>query len=399
MARFGCFFKRNLEDYMSDSVLNRLLSQLVSIPSVSPDQTADPALGGEERIGAFFADYLSRLGFAITRQEVESGRPNIIARYGADEPDVIWLLESHLDTVGVEGMKHPPFDAEIREGRLYGRGASDCKGAMAAALHALSRVDLEKLRQRGEAVYYIGSMGEETGNNGAQAVLDLLPARLTKTIVLEPTESAIVHTHKGISWFAVDLTGRSAHGSNPEVGVNAIYAALRFIERLKEYAVEAGRRYADPVLGKPSMNVGVIHAGIAPNVVPPRCRVELDWRVVPPGNSAEVLEDLRGILEALKAEGVCVDYGIERTQNNEPLVTPRDSELVRAMSAACEQAGFRPEVTGVGWCCDASVFCGRSDETIVFGPGSIKQAHASEEFIDLDELEAASHALMLLFTR
>ena len=381
---------------MSDSALTNLLSDLVSIPSVTPSQTADPVFGGEERIAAFFSDYLERLGFEISLQQVEPGRPNVVARFGAEVPSVTWLMESHLDTVGVEGMKHPPFTPEIRDGKLYARGASDCKGAMAAALYALTRVDLEALKRRGEAIYYVGAMGEETGNNGARAVLERLPPRLTKTIVLEPTESAIVHTHKGISWFGVDFVGRSAHGSNPDVGVNAVYAAMRFIEELKLYATESGKKFDSPVLGKPTMNLGVIHAGIAPNVVPPKCRVELDWRVVPPQNSSEVLADLRVLLERLKSEGVCLDYAVERTQNNEPLVTPRDSELVRQMSVACTQAGFTPEITGVGWCCDASVFCGRSDETIVFGPGSIKQAHASEEFIDLDELDAASNALLNL---
>ncbi|MDD4735417.1 MAG: M20 family metallopeptidase [Kiritimatiellae bacterium] len=381
---------------MSDSVLTDLLSDLVSIPSVSPSQTADPVFGGEERIAAFFSDYLERLGFEISLQYVEPGRPNVIARFGSENPDVIWLLESHLDTVGVEGMKHPPFTPEIRDGKLYARGAADCKGAMAAALYALSRTNLEEMKRRREAVYYVGAMGEETGNNGARAVLERLPERLTKTIVLEPTESAIVHTHKGISWFRVDFVGRSAHGSNPDVGVNAIYAAMRFVNELKAYVVETGNRFEHPSLGKPTMNLGVIHAGIAPNVVPPKCRVELDWRVVPPQNSSEVLVDLRKILEGMKAEGVCLDYAVELTQNNEPLVTSRDSELVQQMSAACQASGFAPEITGVGWCCDASVFCGRSDETIVFGPGSIKQAHASEEFIDLNELEAASNALMHL---
>lgn len=384
---------------MIDSALTDLLCSLVSIPSVDPTQISDLSKSGEARIGAFFADYLQRIGFSIEYQYVKTDRPNVIARFGAEKPSVIWLLESHLDTVGVEGMKHEPFSPVIRDGRLYARGASDCKGAMAAALHALSRVDLAALKRNGEAIYYVGAMGEETGNNGAKAVVDRLPARITKTIVLEPTEMAIVHTHKGITWYGVDFTGRSAHGSNPEVGVNAVYAAMRFVERLKEFVVAEGERYRHPVLGRPTMNVGVIHAGIAPNVVPPKCRVELDWRVVPPEKAAEVQAGLKEILESLKAGGVCLDYSLEMMENNEPLVTPRDSALVRQLSEACEEAGFTPEITGVGWCCDASVFCGHSDETIVFGPGSIKQAHASEEFISLSDLAAASEALRGLFSR
>lgn len=374
-----------------------LLRQAVAIPSIEPTQTTRPdVFGGEKRMAEFFAGCLREIGFDIEFQEVLPGRPNVLARYGAESPSRIWLLESHLDTVGVDGMRHDPFAAEVRDGRLYGRGAADCKGAMAAALDALHRVDLPALKARGEAVIYVGAMGEETGNNGARAVLPRLPSRLSRTVVLEPTESQIIHASKGIAALEVDFTGRSAHGSNPEVGLNAIYAAMAFVSRLQAFAIAEGERHVHPLVGKPSMNLGVIHAGIAPNVVPPQCHIELDWRVVPGETIDDVKAALNQILEELKTSGLCLDFALRQTQNNLPLVTPADSPLVREFCRACEKAGWTPKTGGVRWCCDASIFCARSDETVVFGPGSIRQAHASEEYIDVAELEAASTALALL---
>ena len=376
----------------SDAV--SLLGKLVSLASVEPTQTDRPGeIGGEARMGDFFAEYMSGLGFEIRRQEVLPGRCNVIARRGPAEPKRIWLLESHMDTVGVDGMLHDPFAGEVRDGRLYGRGASDCKGAMAAAMDALARIDLDAVEARGDAILYIGAMGEETGNNGARAVLPLLPERISRTIVLEPTESQVVHASKGIAALEIDFTGRSAHGSNPEVGLNAIYAAMEFVARLKKYAAAEAEVHRHPLVGSPSMNVGVVHAGIAPNVVPPACHLELDWRVVPGEDIADVKGALRGILDDMVREGLCLGAELKQTQQNSPLVTPADSPLVREMVAACRASGLESAPGGVRWCCDGSIFCPRSDETIVFGPGSIKQAHATVEYIDTLELERASDAL------
>lgn len=371
------------------------LKRLVATPSVEPTQTKDASVAGEERMGRVFAEAMQGMGYALEWQWVAPGRPNVLAKGGAKDGK-IWLLESHMDTVGTEGMTCDPFAAEVREGKLHGRGASDCKGGMAAALAALSRVDLAEVAARGEQIWYLGTMGEETGNNGARASLPLLPERIWRTVVLEPTESAVVHASKGIAAIAVELVGRSAHGSNPEQGVNAIYAAGEFARRLLALAVSEGERYGNGLVGKPSVNVGMISGGIAPNVVAPRCRVEFDWRVVPPETIGEVKDKIAGILDGLKSEGRCLGWKMEQFQNNDALSTPGDSALVEELAAACRASGLEGRTGGVRWCCDASVFCGRSGETVVFGPGSIKQGHASDEWIDVEELEKAADALALL---
>lgn len=378
-----------------------VLAEMVRIPSVEPTQAGEHVAewGGEERMGRYVADFMAAAGFDVEWQWVKEGRPNVICKGGAKDPERIWLVEGHMDTVGVDGMKHDPFEGAIRDGRLWGRGAADCKGPLAAGMVACAGADLDALAKAGEAIWFIGSMGEETGNNGAWASLKVLPERLWRTVALEPTEASVIHASKGIAVIEVDVIGRSAHGSNPEVGVNAIYGAGLFIERIRALCEEEGRRFGNGLVGKPSVNVGMIRAGIAPNVVAPSCHIEFDWRVVPPEKIADVKEKMRGILEGLVAEGAILGWELRQVQNNEPLSTPGDSALVEALSQALQAEGLEGRRTGVRWCCDASVYCPRSGETVVFGPGSIKQAHATEEYIDVAELVAGTAALGRLWPR
>lgn len=370
-----------------------ILKQVVAIPSVEPTQAGSGEEAGEERMARYFADFLSDCGFEVEWQWVQPGRPNVWAWGGSPDRRKVVLLESHLDTVGTDGMVVPPFAAEIRDGRLHGRGAADCKGGLASALAACARTDLAALAARGVTLLYLGTMGEETGNNGAWAAAPRLPEGLWRTVVLEPTEMTAVFASKGIAAIEVDIAGRSAHGSAPEEGVNAIYAAAEFTRRLRALADAEGIRFGNEWVGRPSMNVGMIRGGIAPNVVAPSCHVEFDWRVVAPERIGDVKAAIGALLDGMVAEDLCLSWTLKQTQNNEPLSTDPDSPLVGAFRDAFRAEGLPPATGGVRWCCDASVFCPRSAETVVFGPGSIKRAHASDEWIDLAEVEAAARVL------
>jgi acetylornithine deacetylase ArgE len=383
---------------MVDDELVELLRELLAIPSVNPAHCDDPKLAGEQRIAEFTGDWLEKLGFEIEYQAVEPGRPNVLARYGDFSQGRNLLLESHLDTVSVAGMKHDPFEAEIHDNRLYARGASDCKGAMAAALYALSQVDLPGLRQAGCGILFAGTMGEETGNCGARYLAEHCNTHFCHSIILEPTDLEIIHTHKGVLWCEVVIKGHSAHGSHPENGINAVLAATSFVTQLSGCIQKLSGSQHHPVLGGPTLNVGTIQGGTAVNIVPAVCVVSLDRRLLPGEQAEELLDEMKRILERIRENGECLEYTINVKQQVPPFESDADSQLVRILQEGGEKAGHCIHAMGAAWCSDAAVLCAHSDHTVVFGPGSIRQAHAAIEYIDLNELRRGSRILQHYFS-
>ena len=264
---------------MSDTVVE-LLQKLVAIPSVNPEDTDDPAITGEQRLADFLKTRLEQDGWQVEYTWPEPGRPNLVARFGSEAAARSLMFEAHLDTVSVANMTIDPFAAELRDGRLYGRGACDMKGPMAAALHALSRPRLERLSAAGIQLIFVAAMGEEKGNQGA---LELAKSDLKadELIVLEPTGLQLVTAHKGTAWMEVELTGRAGHGSEPSEGVNAIEAAGRLMEALRTRTADRAKTACHPQLGGPTLNTGKISGGSAVNIIADRCVLELDRRLLP----------------------------------------------------------------------------------------------------------------------
>ena len=372
---------------MADKELVSLLEELIAIPSVSPEYADDPATAGEARIAGFLADTLGRLGFEIDLDEVAPGRPNLIASFGPDKPRKTLLFESHMDTVGVAGMSRPPFKAVYEGNRLYARGACDDKGPMAAALAALSRGLLDRLAASGIRIVFAGVMGEETGNIGAARLAEK-SVRADQIVVLEPTELAIIHTHKGMIWLRVEVGGLAAHGSNPDRGVNAIAGMARVMQFLHERIAEDQQARHDAVLGRPTLNIGMIHGGYAVNIVPDSCSIEVDRRTLPGEDEAEIVERIRGGLVELQGQGRIASHAVRVIKLGRPFRTSENGELVAALKEGFDRAGREARMEGAAWYSDAGVLSSVAPELVVFGPGSIKQAHTADEHIDCDDLQA-----------
>lgn len=364
-----------------------LLRQLVALPSVNPALTDDPALRGELRIVDWLEPWFAARGFRTERVGQTPGRPNLLARFGAAAPKRTLLFESHLDTVGVAGFAGDPFALREANGRLYGRGACDTKGPLAAFLAALDAETLAALATSGTQIVWLGAIGEETGNLGAEEAI-AAGLRADECVVLEPTDLRVVHAHKGACWFTVATRGRAAHGSDPARGDNAIRKMPAVWNVLDEATAAAAETRCDPALGRPTVSVGTIRGGTGTNVVPDRCEIQVDRRLMPGESAADVLADLRRRLDAIPG-GV----EIELMKEGLPFRTDPEAPLVRRFCAALEAAGVPPVREGAAWCSDAGPLALACGETIVWGPGAIAQAHTTDEFIETEALATAADVL------
>lgn len=364
-----------------------LLRQLVALPSVNPALTDDPALRGELRIVDWLEPWFAARGFRTERVGQTPGRPNLLARFGAAAPKRTLLFESHLDTVGVAGFAGDPFALREANGRLYGRGACDTKGPLAAFLAALDAETLAALATSGTQIVWLGAIGEETGNLGAEEAI-AAGLRADECVVLEPTDLRVVHAHKGACWFTVATRGRAAHGSDPARGDNAIRKMPAVWNVLDEATAAAAETRCDPALGRPTVSVGTIRGGTGTNVVPDRCEIQVDRRLMPGESAADVLADLRRRLDAIPGG---VEIGLMK--EGLPFRTDPEAPLVRRFCAALEAAGVPPVREGAAWCSDAGPLALACGETIVWGPGAIAQAHTTDEFIETEALATAADVL------
>lgn len=371
---------------MADQTLVEFLRTLVSIPSVNPLLADDPRVGTEKPLAHFLADHLKGKGFAVEWHEITNGRPNVVGRFGPAAPRRSLLIESHLDTQGIHGMTVPPFDGIVRDGRLYGRGACDTKGPMAAALMALDEKILARLAAAGCQVICVGAVGEEKGNIGAEQLVDL-DVGADEALVLEPTELAVVHAHKGALWFEIEVEGVAAHGSNPALGLSAIGGMMQVMQLVQRQVDEERRERSNALLGQSTVNIGIIKGGTSINIVPERCVIEVDRRTLPGDDNRQILQRLRDGLRQLQEQGAIKGSSVRLIKEGLPFETTADSRLVRRLGASCEDCGVAPRAEGAAWYSDAGPFSRTCREIAVFGPGSIAQAHTADEYIELESLE------------
>jgi acetylornithine deacetylase/succinyl-diaminopimelate desuccinylase-like protein len=353
-----------------------LLRELVRVPSVNPSGEAGTSEVGEAHCAGFIAERLTDCGAeAVELREVLPGRPNVLGRFPADRPGKPRLLLCpHTDTVSVAGMTVDPFAAERRDGRIYGRGACDTKGTIAAMLWALWELR-ESLPFLQHEVWFAGLMDEEAGNAGAHALAAEF-AGADFALVGEPTGCQIVHTHKGVTWLQLTAPGRAAHSAAPERGENAIYKMADVLRCIRdELAPELASR-ADPVLGAPTVNAGLIRGGSKVNIVPETCSVELDLRTVPAQRGADFVKEIGARLRR-----ACPELRVVLFRGHQPLYTSPEHPCVRALEAAGGKC------VGAPWFCDGSVLAEVGGiPAVAAGPGSIAQAHTADEWLSEADL-------------
>ena len=369
------------------------LGELVRIPSVNPLH-ASPRSGhsGERRMADWLAERADALGAEVVVDHVTDGRCNVYATF-AGSSDRTMAVDIHLDTVGVEHMTREPFDGVVEGTRVLGRGAVDTKASLAVVLCVLSELRSEGWRPV-PTVQVVGTVGEEAGGFlGALRYRDWLldnGMSLDQLIVAEPTGGAPVYGHKGACDLEVVVHGEAAHSAHVSDGINAVSAAARVVAAIdQEQARLAGSQWATPV-GAGSVTTVGINGGIAPNIVPDRCEVLINRRTAP-GEQVESVFATLGDLVVAAAEPAGVE--VARGFAAEAFYREPDSALVQRIS---ELSGAAPAVAAFG--SNALFYGDVAAEIVVFGPGSIEQAHKATEWIEIAELVRAADIYRQLLT-
>jgi acetylornithine deacetylase len=360
------------------------LQSLVRIDSVNPAYGGPE--GGERRVLEWAARWLSERGVAARPAGADAMRPRLRARLAGEREGTPLLFETHVDTVSIQGMRIDPLAGRIEGDRLWGRGATDAKGQVAALLHALAAWAASGRRPPlSVELALVGD--EEHGFGGSRGLLaEGIAAR--GIVIGEPTGLRVVTTHKGCARFEVKLIGKLAHAAHPELGVNAISAAAALIDEINARLLPALARRCAPLLGPPTLNVAMIEGGLQPNLVPDACRVLLERRLLPGETAADARAEVAALFDgaARRFAGFRAELGSTLLEALAFQSDPHGA-LARAAGAAVARAGSSPEPTGVAYCTDASVLREAGTPLIVVGPGSIEQAHTDDEFIELAELE------------
>ena len=366
---------------------------LVATPSVNPVLEGGGA--GEGAIADLTAGWLREWGLEAEMVEAAPGRWNVIARLGdpSDGPTV--LLNGHLDTVGVAGMTVPPFGAEVKDGRLWGRGSCDMKGGVASLLAAAARLAKEDSLP-GSLIVALAA-DEEHASLGMDALVRS-GVRADAAVVCEPTSLAIMPAHKGFIWVDALFRGRAAHGSRPEVGIDAIEHAGRYLAKLGSLKVELNAAEPHPLLAHGSFHAGTISGGAAPSVYPSDCKLVLERRTLPGETSERVMQEFQAVLDGLASEVPALDAELVQGLTRPATEVPEDSPLVQGLISACSVQGVEPAVEGMTAWVDAAFLNEAGTPAVCFGPGSIGQAHSDDEWIEAAEISTCADVLYQ-FTR
>ena len=333
-------------------------------------------------MAGWVAEYLRRIGADVETPLLAPGRPNVVAVFEpARRPEVTIAFVPHLDTVAVDGMTVPPFSLTRRGTRLHGRGACDTKGPMAALFWALRRWTRSPAARRTSVRWIVAATaGEEQGGLGAQALLER-GFRPDFAIALEPTELKVVYAAKGLLRIGIEVPGRAAHGSKPHRGINAIYRALPLLQALRDEVGPALASRRHPVFGGATLNLGIMTGGSVVNIVPALCRLELDVRLHPQCAAPEALALFR---ESIRRHLPVARLQVRRT--GPAFLTDRNQPWARRL----REIGRGWAVAD--WFCDANFFSEHGIPSVAFGPGSIRQAHTRDEFIEEAQLTAGAEA-------
>ena len=365
----------------STSEVLHLVQELISIESHID------VPGREAAIGRFLADWFQEHEIETELQSVERDRANIVARIpGGSGPSL--MLNGHMDTVPAGGMPDA-FAPRIHDGVLWGRGACDMKGAVAAMACTMAATVHEGTSSHltGDLLF-TGTVGEETGSIGVKALIDA-GVKTHYAVVGEPTSLRVGIAHKGACFIRISLIGRGAHGSCPDEGVNAVSYASRIIQALETGFRSRLSKRIHPLLGRSTVSLGRICGGTQPNIVAEKCSIDIDRRTLP--DEEGTLEEIKFLVAGISNSINGLSWNVEEMPEtaivpHRALGTAPDAVLVEAARQTCAQSGLPSDPVGVSYWTDGGHLAASGIETIVLGPGDIANAHGPNDRVEASAL-------------
>lgn len=366
--------------------LTQLLAELVRFDSTNPDLVANGA--GEREIARYIATWAERHGLEAHIVEPNAGRPSVVIVARGAGGGKSLMLNGHIDTVGVAGMADP-FSARVTGNRLYGRGAFDMKGGVAACLWTAAQAKARDLR--GDVVVTCVA-DEEVASLGTQAVLDTW--RADAAIVTESTALDLCVAHKGFVWLEVEVHGCAAHGSRRDLGVDAIAQAGRILTGVQDLDARLAASARHPLLGTGSVHVSLIRGGQEMSSYPESCAIGIERRTIPGESVAQVEDEMQSILDAAGQHDSALRAEWRTTLARDPFAVPQDAEVLKLVRGhAARVTGAERRLYGEPSWMDAALLSAANIPTVVFGPAGAG-AHATEEWVDLTSVQRCADVLL-----
>ena len=347
---------------------------------------APTAENGEAQCANAIMDYFEASGIEAHLDIWNDNRANIVAKLPSAGDRQGLLFASHLDVVppGEAKWASDPFRPIEKDGKIFGRGAADMKGGIAALASAMTEIAAEKTKLQGQVVF-AATAGEETDSCGAKRFVaqnkDTLKP-FAGIVIPEPTDFQVVTAHRGMLWLQIETTGKTAHGSMPHLGINAITSMSHLLNKLGVYKIPYKKH---PTLGGCSMSINEIHGGKATNVIPDHCLIRIDIRTLPTQQNENIVQSFQQILDELKGTVKDFDAKLSVTRSVEALETDNESDFVKTF---CDSVKI-DETAAVGFATDAPFFAPLNAPTVIFGPGKPSACHKPDEYIDIEDLQKA----------
>lgn len=367
-------------------ILNNLID-MVKIDSVNSDLV--PGAKGEGQMAEYIAYALNQMGVEVEVDPIDGDRANVTGILRGTGGGKSLMLNGHTDTVGVEGLDEP-FSGRVEDGRVYGRGAFDMKASLAASLGVMKALVDSGTRLQGDLLF-TAVIDEEYASLGTEAIVKKY--KTDGAIVTEPTGLRVCRGHRGFLWIEIITTGRAAHGSHFEEGIDANMMMGRVLVELDKLAHDLVSREGHPLLGPPSLHAPLIQGGSSQSVYAATCRMELERRLLPGDTNEIVMAEIQAVLDRLAAADEHFQATARPFFRREAYEAAEDAPIVQTtLNAAQSVTGQTPDIYGEVWWMDSALLAAAGIETVIIGPTG-DGAHADVEWVDIQSVNTLAHIL------